>query len=427
MSFAPRYLALAACAFELCAVGCRKKSPTAASFRLDNGLRVELLATAQGDKAALTLLFDVGADHDPIGRSGMAHLVEHLFSTAGAAGKPARTIEQLVAQYGRDFHASTAPDYTVYGVEVPAGRIMDEIDDAASRMSHLAPKENDLARERKRLLGEIAALQEGDAISAAMTRAAECVRPTRGGGLRGGVAPEVEQITLAEVEAFRQAHYGGATARLIVAGHFDVEEATKRIKAAFAGPPGGKVPEPRPPAASKVTGTLVMGDAPSAVALAVPVPAPRDPIYPAFLALALRVTAPGNPARAWRADFAPLARPDVLFVTEAVPPGQQGEAVAGRMRTALNAIVTTPAALDEPARVLEAFGGALGMTPLSADACAAAPFDAAFAAGRRAQLGIDGQALAQAARAIAPEQLAAAAKQFDGNNSAAVITGRKAP
>jgi hypothetical protein len=426
MSLARRRVSIALCAFALCAVGCRKRAPRTASFRLDNGLRVEVVATSGGERAALALLFDVGADHDPPGRSGMAHLIEHLLSTSGVARNPGRTIDQLTARYGHDFHATTAADYTLYGMEVPAGKIMDEVEDAALRMAHLTPTEGDLARERKRLLTEIATTQERDPLSAAMTRAAECVRATRGGGLRGGVAAEVENMTLPEVEAFRRAHYGGATARLIVVGQLDVEEATKRIKAAFGGVPAGAVPEARPPAASKLTGTLVLSEAPRAVAIAVPVPAPRDPDYAAFLALAVRVTA-GNPARTWRADFAPLARPDVLFVTSAVPAGQSGEAVAGRMRTDLNAIVTTPAAANEPDRVLAAFGGPLGMTPASEEACAAEPFATAFAAGRRAQLGIDGQALAYAARAVGPEQLAAAAKMFDGNHSAAVITGARSP
>jgi zinc protease len=418
MSLARRWVSIVLCAFALCGVGCRKRAPRAASLRLDNGLRVELLATSGGDKAALALLFDVGADHDPPGRSGMAHLIEHLFSTSGVARKPARTA---------DLHTATGADYTLYGIEVPAARIMDEVEDVAARLTHLTPTETDLARERKRLLGEIATTQERDPLSAAMTRAAECVRATRGGGLRGGVAAEVEKMTLPEVEAFRRAHYGGATARLIVVGPLDVDEATKRIKAAFAGLPAGTPPEARPPAASKVTGTLVMGEAPTAVAIAVPVPAPHEPDYAAFLALASRVTASGNPARTWKADFAPLARPDVLFVTSAIPAGQQGEAVAGRMRTDLNAIVTTPAAANEPDRVLAAFGAPLGMTPASEEACAADPFATAFAVGRRAQLSIDGTFLLHASRAVGPEQLAAAAKMFDGNHSAAVITGAKSP
>src|SRR5262245_30057359 len=93
MAVGNRHAALALVAFALLAGGCRKKSPTEAHFRLDTGLRVDLYATSRGEKAALALLFDVGADHDPPGRSGMAHLVEHLLVTSGRAGKPGRTID----------------------------------------------------------------------------------------------------------------------------------------------------------------------------------------------------------------------------------------------------------------------------------------------------------------------------------------------
>lgn len=409
----------------LLAAGCRKKSPTAAQFRLENGLRVELYATSRGEKAALAVLFDIGADHDPAGRSGMARLVEHLFSTAGVSGKPARTIDAVAGRYGHDFHAQTGSDYTLYAIEAPAGRIMAEIDDAALRMSRLTVMESDLTRERKRLLDEVATAQERDAVSAAMNRAAEAVRPSRGGGLRGGIPSEIEAMTLDEVEGFRLAHYGALTARLIVAGHFDVEEATKRIRVVFAAVPGAKPPVARAPSGSTVTGTLVMGDAPRAMALAVPPPDLKDPLYPAFLVLAARVAAPGAAARAWKADFAPLARPDVMFVTGAIPPGQPPEPAAAAMRAEVSAIVKAPLADDETDRAIARFGGVLGMTPLSADACAAEPFETAFAAGRRAQLGVDGAALAQAARALTADQVSAAAQRFDTSHSAAVIAGGK--
>jgi zinc protease len=408
----------------LCGTGCRRR-PTEARFRLDNGLRVDLIATSRGEKAAVALLFDVGADHDPPGKSGMARLVEHLLSTAGRGGKPARTVEQLESQYGHDWRAATGGDYTLHAVVVPAGRILDEIDDAALRMSRLEPGETDLARERARLLNEIAAMQERDAVPAAMHRAAEAVRPTRGGGARGGVAKEVEALTLDEVERFRRAHYGAATARLIVAGNVDVDAVTQRIKAGFAKVPAGKPPEARPPAPSRVTGTLVLGDAPNAVALAVPAPEPRDPLYPAFLALAARVAAPRGAPRSWKADFAPLARPDVLFVSSPIAPGQPGEETAKRLRAEVTELVKAPLDDDDRARLQDRFAEMLGMAPLRADAVAAEPDEAAFAAGRRAQLGIDGGALAQAARALTPEQVVNAAKLFDTANSAAVVTGGK--
>lgn len=417
-------------AFALCVVaGCRRK-PTEAHLRLDNGLRVDLFATPGGDKAGLVVLFDIGANHDPAGRSGMAHLVEHLFATSGGAEKPARPIDKAKERYGEGFHTKTGADYTLYGVEVSAERILEEIDDASFRMSRLQPSQNDLDRERRRLLDEIATLQERDPTAAAMHRAAEAVRPSRGGGLRGGVAAEIEKITLAEVEAFRRAHYGAPTARVIVGGRFDVEEISKQIKASFAIAPAGKLPPTREPAPSRVTGTLVMGDAPTAAALAVPIPEPKDPLYAAFLVLGERVAGPGDGKRAkpgWKSELAPLARPDVLLLGAPIPPGQPAaaEAFAARMRADVTAIVTAPLAGDEADRVLAKYGAALGITPPTADGIAAAPFEAAFAAGRRAQLGVDGGALGQAARSITPEQLAAAAKLFDTQNSAAIVTGGK--
>jgi hypothetical protein len=227
----------------------------------------------------------------------------------------------------------------------------------------------------------------------------------------------METVTLAEVEAFRTAHYGGATARLVVAGPFDAQDVEKRIRAAFGDAPAAKAPEARPPGASRVTGTLVMGDAPSAVALAVPVPAPNDPLYAPFLVLAARIGPKG--------DFAPLVRPDLLFVTGPLPNPQQAEADAARMRAEVSATVGAPLGADEAARALATYGGALGAQPLGADAIAAAPFEAALAAGRRAQLAVDGKALAAAAGAVTQEQLAAAAKLFDAKSSAAVIAGGK--
>jgi len=401
--------------------GCNKKV-TDAHFRLENGLRVDLLATPKGDKAALVLLFDVGADHDPAGRSGMAHLVEHLIATAGGPDRPARTISQLEARYGHGFHAETGADFTLYAVEVPSERIIEELDDAALRMSRLAPTENDLAREKTRLFNEVATLQERDATAAAMTRAAESLHPSRGGGLRGGVAAELDKLTLDEVESFRRSHYGATTARLVIAGHFDLQDVLKRVRAEFDDAPTGKMPAARAPAASRVTGTLVMNEAPTAVALAVPVPEPRDPTYPAFLVAASRVTAPGDTARTWKADFAPLARPDILFVGGPLPKGQPAEPAAARLRAEISGIVGAPLAADEPARAVDTYGDALGMTAPSAKAIADAPFETAFAMGRRAQMGIDGAALAQATRAVTADQLAAAAKLFDATHSTAVLT-----
>ena len=399
-----RRLSLVLCVFALVA-GCRKKGPET-EFKLDDGLRVELAPSPDGDEVALVVVFDVGADHDPAGRSGMAHLIERLFATMGREGKPNRTVQ-----------TRTGPDFTDYGLAVPTARLNDELDDTALRMSTLAPTEGDLARERQRLLEQVATMQEKDPLMAAMNKASESLRPSAGGGIRGGVAAEIQAMTFAEIEAFRRAHYGAATARLVIAGRFDLAEISKRVRSAFSAVPAGKSPQARPPAGSRVTGTLVMGDLPSAVALAVPVPDPKDPVYPAFVVLATRLAMTGG--YTWKANFAPLARPDILLVTSPVPRDQPPEVFAEKMRADVMGIVKAPLAPDEPARAVNKFGGVLGLRP------AATPLETAFALGRRAQLGFDAKSMQHGIETVTQDQIAAAAKSFDAKSSAAVIAGGK--
>ena len=81
---------------------------------------------------------------------------------------------------------------------VPTARLNEELDDTVLRMSTLAPTEADLARERQRLLEQVATMQEKDPLMAAMNKASESLRPSAGGGIRGGVAAEIQAMTFAE-------------------------------------------------------------------------------------------------------------------------------------------------------------------------------------------------------------------------------------
>ena len=85
----------------------------------------------------------------------------------------------------------------------------------------------------------------------------------------------------------------------------------------------------------------------------------------------------------------------------------------------MTALVGAPLAPDEPARALARFGAQLGITP------AAAPREAAFAAGRLLQLGVDAKALERGVGAVTQDQLAAAARLFDAKSSTTVIAGGK--
>src|SRR5262249_57946256 len=60
------------------------EAPRRTRFRLENGLTVLLRPVRGSGDVALVVLYSVGGDHDPRGKSGLAHLIEHVSVTAAA-------------------------------------------------------------------------------------------------------------------------------------------------------------------------------------------------------------------------------------------------------------------------------------------------------------------------------------------------------
>src|SRR5690349_4029121 len=73
--------------------------PRAERFRLDNGLTVLVRPVEGAENVAVLVLYNLGGDHDPQGRSGLAHLVEHVYVTAAASKEPARTVDEITKKY----------------------------------------------------------------------------------------------------------------------------------------------------------------------------------------------------------------------------------------------------------------------------------------------------------------------------------------
>lgn len=387
------------------------------SFQLDNGLRVDLVEGPCGDSATLAVLLNVGIDHDPAGRSGLVHLARRLssssplssspFSSSGGGGAPGRVIE-------------TGDDYTLYSVTAASDKLLDEIDALGTWMSGFAPTEEDLVRERGAMLQELAKLRGEDAAATAKSFAEESVRPTRGDGKRNGVAPEVETTALAELQAFWTAHITPGNARIAVLGRFDDEQVRARIHSALGSLPKGTAPVAREPAGASARGTLVMGDAPSAVAVAVPAPEPASLEYPAFLLLAARLMA-DQPADGWKVEYDAIKRPGLLFITGPVGPTERPEPAAQRIRTEVGELLAQPVVPEAVAGAQARYRLLLEPKLTDPSLCAKEPRSFALARLRRAQM--EGTPTAQALVDIDDEQLQAARELFGPKRSAAVIAG----
>src|SRR5919205_3112706 len=94
----------------------RRKRPPAPSFpvqrfRLDNGLRVVLLPDSSAPTVAIAVVFDVGFRSEPEGRTGFAHLFEHLMFQ-GSVSLEKGMHDEYVSGNGGVLNGSTRNDFT---------------------------------------------------------------------------------------------------------------------------------------------------------------------------------------------------------------------------------------------------------------------------------------------------------------------------
>lgn len=378
------------------------------SAKLPNGLGLDLVSGPCGDTAALVVVLGAGIDHDPLGKSGMAQLAARVLAASAPAGRAARTVE-------------AASDHTLYVAPTPADKLGEEIDEVAASMGR-APTEEALGKARAEVLAAIAK-RSSDPAQMALSFAEESLQPTRGEGKRLGIAAEVQSVTLAELTAFWKAAFAPGTARITVAGRFDAEKIKARAEAAFGPLAAGTPAVLRPPSAASVRGNLVMGDAPTAVAIAVPAPAASDTAYPAFLVQAARLMAKPAAPRTWSATYDPIARPELLFITGPVGQAEQPEPAAARMRTEVGAVLAQPPGPEDSARVKDRFRFLLDPHDLAPASCQKDPRAFAVGRARLAQLRPDGSSLTPTLGAVGKGELDEAAGFFDGKRSAAVIAG----
>ncbi len=377
---------------------------------LANDLDVVVTDLPGATGVAVALVFDIGSHHDPAGRSGMAHMVEHLLVTGATDAEPARTVDQLVAAYPLGWNAQTGEDYTVVATVVEPAELDDELSRMAGRLRAVTPTEADLAREEPRLQAELVNMFGGIPELGAANLARERLRPTPDDGRRGGDPDAVASFTLDELSD-RLALYHAGNARLSVAGPIDPTTTLDAIAERFGPLPGGPpVGDPsRPGPASPGLHVLPVpppatGDTTGQLSLAYPAPAADDPAFPAFLVAVGRLFSQGQQS-GFVTSFAPLDDPAHLLIGAPLPAGADQAVAAGRLHDAVATVLATELGPNEAATTARQFGPILGLP----GAGAADSYGTAFRTARAPAVGIDPPALATALTALTAADFASVA------------------
>jgi zinc protease len=188
---------------------------------LPNGLTVIGLPDRDSATVAVQVWYRVGGKDDPPGRSGFAHLFEHLMFK-GTRHMKAETFDRLTEDVGGQNNAFTAEDVTAYVSVVPSNHIERLLWAEAERMSSLDVQEANFASERAVVTEEfrqrVLADPYGRLFNALPSLAFE-VHPYRRPVI--GSIEDLAAATLDDVRAFHDTFYRPDNATLIVAGDFD--------------------------------------------------------------------------------------------------------------------------------------------------------------------------------------------------------------
>jgi zinc protease len=213
-----------------------------ADHTLPNGLRVLLVPDRRVPSVAINVAYRVGGKDDPPGRSGFAHLFEHLMFK-GTAGTAAETMDRLTEDVGGYNNAFTSEDITNYYEVVPSNHLERLLWAEADRLASLTVNEENFTTERDVVIGEydqrILAEPYG-MLDELVNREAYTVHPYRRGVI--GSPDELNAASLADVVAFHATYYRPDNALLVVAGDLEIGETLAMVERWF-----GPISTPRSP------------------------------------------------------------------------------------------------------------------------------------------------------------------------------------
>jgi zinc protease len=192
------------------------------SRTLPNGLKVFTSQDKGTPNVTVQVWYGVGAKDDPQGRSGFAHLFEHMMFKA-TRNMPSELLDRLTEDVGGFNNASTWDDFTNYYEVVPAAHLERLLWAESERLGSLVvddatfKSERDVVKEelRQRVLAD----PYGPFQAYEIPGATFAVHPYKRPGI--GSIEDLDAATIADVRAFHATYYRPDNAALIVIGNFD--------------------------------------------------------------------------------------------------------------------------------------------------------------------------------------------------------------
>ena len=212
---------------------------------LDNGLTVVLSEDHSTPVVHVEMWYRVGSKNEPPGRTGFAHLFEHLMFKGS---KNVRSDQHLthISQIGGDGNAYTTEDTTVYLQTVPAHYLPLVLWLEADRMATLRIDQTMLDAEREVVKEERRWRYENEPfglLSEIIYDHAYRAHPYKRTPI--GSMVDLEAASIEDVRAFYNTFYVPENATLVVVGDFETDNALQMVEHYLGRVPAARRPVPR--------------------------------------------------------------------------------------------------------------------------------------------------------------------------------------
>lgn len=209
-------------------------------FTLPNGLRVLVHTDRKAPIVAVSVWYDVGSKHEPKGKTGFAHLFEHLMFN-GSENAPGDFFKPLKDVGATDFNGTTSFDRTNYFETVPRSALDRALFLESDRMGWLTGAITQSVLDEQR--GVVQNEKRGDDNQPYGLVYYSVLDNLLAGNPYGhtpiGSMADLDQASLGDVKQWFQSHYGPNNAVLVLAGDIDAKEARPLIEKYFGGIPAG--------------------------------------------------------------------------------------------------------------------------------------------------------------------------------------------
>jgi zinc protease len=213
-------------------------------WRWPTGLGVLVAVDPSAPIVSYQTWFKVGSRHEKPGRTGMAHLFEHLMFNQTETLPPGE-FDRVVERTGGESNAATWVDWTYYRLSVPARDLELAVRLESERMTRLVLDEGPVESERDVVTNERRERVEDDVdgwLDEQLMALAFEVHPYKWPTI--GWMPDIRALPLEDIRAFYRTWYAPNNANLVVVGDVDETKLLELVARAYGDIPPATLPPP---------------------------------------------------------------------------------------------------------------------------------------------------------------------------------------